>query len=239
MTRRNRNRNRNRNHGTQQRGNSGSAAATTFGSPNANKKGLIESIGGLLVGASSYKGAFWFGIGLATVSFVKNVAFYISVGVGVMGMAPIAAGVLGLGFAVATTFCEVYNLSQGTSGTLALARHFKIASRPDRLPQISKTQYHDPEEPGDRYRKTIDGMESLMGPLGWACFGVEVLTGIAFLMGADPGIEAIMELGGFIFSIVGTVGGILLALKSYDMHLPAMAREQMSEMANANRRLKI
>jgi hypothetical protein len=213
-------------------------AADNFGKPQA-RKGLIDGIGGILTGASSYKGAFWFGVSLATVSFIKNAAFYMWVGTSVLHAAPILAAIGGFGFAVGTTFCEVYNLSQGTSGVLALNRHFQIASRPDRLPQINATQYHKPDEPGDRYRRTVDGLEALMVPLGWACFGIEVVTGIAFLLGSAPGVEAILELGGFIFSIVGTVGGILLALKSYDMHLPPIAREQLGEVLNSNRRLKI
>jgi hypothetical protein len=122
---------------------------------------------------------------------------------------------------------------------LALNRHFQIASRPDRLPQINATQYHNPDEPGDRYRRTVDGLEMLMGPLGWACFGIEVITGVVFLLGSEPGVEALMELGGFVFSIIGTVGGILLALKSYDMHLPEAVRGQLGEVMNNNRRLKI
>jgi hypothetical protein len=235
---------RKRNRNNQQQSTNQSPAAQTpeaasFGNPKSRKKGLIDGIGGILTGASSYKGAFWFGVSLATVSFIKNVAFYMWVGTTVLNAAPILAAIGGFGFAVGTTFCEVYNLSQGTSGVLALNRHFQIASRPDRLPQINATQYHNPDEPGDRYRRTVDGLEALMVPLGWACFGIEVVAGIAFLLGSAPGVEAILELGGFIFSIVGTVGGILLALKSYDMHLPEAAREQLGEVLNSNRRLKI
>jgi hypothetical protein len=233
-----RNRKRNRQQSQQQAQTPPKPAAANFGKPQ-QRQGLIDGIGGILTGASSYKGAFWFGVGLATVSFIKNVSFYIWVGTSVLNAAPIVAAIGGFGFAVGSTFCEVYNLSQGTSGVLALNRHFQIASRPDRLPQINATQYHNPDEPGDRYRRTVDGLEALMVPLGWACFGIEVVAGIAFLLGSAPGVEAILELGGFIFSIVGTVGGILLALKSYDMHLPEAAREQLGEVLNSNRRLKI